>query len=424
MRAFTLAALVSLTITLSSRGAITGTVVDSATGKPIRDYSLVLRPIERSRSNSIWQQHTLKHVRDGSPFTIDTRRMWETTEIRVWCDGYRPATAQVKRGQDAQLTLKLERDPGVSGRILTPDGKPGAGATVALATVTTEPSVVGAQLHLGSSASCVGAAPALTGDEGTFTLPSEIDPARLIAVHASGWAEAELRELNKPVVLKPWARIEGVLMLGDKLAGADWAVSVSRSSQPGRDDEAPVARFWYEINTDDRGRFVVDTIVAAHVHVCPLASIGPGRTCTVHGAGTMMDLRPGETSRITLGGVGRPIVGGVVGADGKGIGGTRGTFRILLRAPHIGFPGDDAIWKAQARFLEAAGSGRYHREVIPDADGRFRIDALPQGDYQIVGLPVISRNGGFVVEPMEGGRSDQPLDLGEMKVRPPATAVP
>src|SRR5438552_16388418 len=98
-------------VSSASRAGITGTVVDAATGRPVRDYSFIRRDGQRPRE-SIWQQHTVKHVRAG-PFAIADQRLWQATQIRFWADGYRPVVVDVKRGRDADLAIKLERDSGL-----------------------------------------------------------------------------------------------------------------------------------------------------------------------------------------------------------------------------------------------------------------------------------------------------------------------
>src|SRR5437773_610642 len=82
---------------------------------------------------------------------------------------------------------------------LSPAGKPAAGATVALATATTEPRAHGTGLELSSYGTKIGIQPVVTAEDGTFTLKSETDPAKLVAVHESGWAEIDLSDLAKPI---------------------------------------------------------------------------------------------------------------------------------------------------------------------------------------------------------------------------------
>ena len=122
MRNLTIAIAVSLLVCSRLRAGVTGVVVDAATGKAVGDYSFIRRDGQRP-GQSIWQQHTVKHVRDG-PFAIEDQRLWDATQIRFWADGYRPVVVDVKRGRDADLVIKLERDAGLHGKVVTVDGKP------------------------------------------------------------------------------------------------------------------------------------------------------------------------------------------------------------------------------------------------------------------------------------------------------------
>ena len=204
-------------------------------------------------------------------------------------------------------------------------------------------------------------------------------------------------------------------MLGDKPAEAGWVVSVSRSGYVG-EDTAPVAHCWIEAQTDADGKFVATQVIPARVHICPAVRDGTS-TCSVIGQGTGLDLQPGQTATITLGGEGRPVTGRLVSAEpaGADIDWSKRKIHVRIDAPHIGFPGDEQMWKAQAAFLQAAGGDRYRQEVVPAPDGHFRIARLPQGDYEIDGVRLGGRQGRFEVKPMEGGKSDEPVDLGDLK---------
>jgi hypothetical protein len=70
------------------------------------------------------------------------------------------------------------------------------------------------------------------------------------------------------------------------------------------------------------------------------------------------------------------------------------------------------MWKAYTEFLGGDRAKVYTRDFTPAADGTFRLDNVSQGSYQLIG-PV--RFGSrVVVPPMPGGKSDEPLDLGDL----------
>src|SRR5687768_16104908 len=164
--------------------AVTGSVMDAQTGAPIQTFSTVARP---DNPRSIWQQHTVQQHTDGH-FAI-TRRLWESSQIRVWADGYRPGIATVKRDDPRKLEFRLERDPGLRGSVVNENGKPVAGATVALATFTSEPTISKGKMTLSGSATKMGLKTVETAADGSFVLPGEIDPATVVVVHENGCAE-------------------------------------------------------------------------------------------------------------------------------------------------------------------------------------------------------------------------------------------
>ena len=85
------------------------------------------------------------------------------------------------------------------------------------------------------------------------------------------------------------------------------------------------------------------------------------------------------------------------------------------------------------RYMEAVRGRRpEHYGTRIEADGSFRFDDLPAGDYQltvslraapasgqVVPGPVVGRlRHAFTVPEMPGGRSDDPLDLGGLTLTP------
>src|SRR5262249_32739269 len=150
---------------------------------------------------------------------------------------------------------------------------------------------------------------------------------------------------------------------------------------------------------------------------------------TVHGLATVIEVREGQTTRLTLGGPGRALVGRFEAPKdlGLAIDWSKVLVRFHLNAPHVGFPGDDEIWKTYGAFLRSDEGKAYARDQGPVArDGSFRIESVPPGDYQLliwvagpaVGKPAetdtyyASGGAGIEVDPTPDGRGDVPRDLG------------
>ena len=81
-----------------------------------------------------WQPHTCGIGKDGD-YVWPLAKAYDEMAIRVEADGYQPQIfTGIKKANGAQhIVFLLTEDKGVAGRVLTPDGKPAAGATVAVA---------------------------------------------------------------------------------------------------------------------------------------------------------------------------------------------------------------------------------------------------------------------------------------------------
>ena len=116
---------------------VVATVIDSETGKPIPQFHVLAGvPYDRvsKDSTATWQPHTIRAANDGK-FAWPSQRSYRTFRLRFESDGYKPAITDwiYKDGGQQTITIKLEPDPGITGRVQTADGKPAAGATVAIA---------------------------------------------------------------------------------------------------------------------------------------------------------------------------------------------------------------------------------------------------------------------------------------------------
>jgi hypothetical protein len=270
-----------------------------------------------------------------------------------------------------------------------------------------------------------------TGPDGRFRFTPQLEPYLVAVLHESGYArvtEPELSETQQ-VSLQPWCRIEGQVLIGSK-PGADETVSMS-SSRPYHDGQ-PRLNHIYDLKTDAEGRFVFDRVVPGEWRV--------GRQVLVRGDWTsgmrvMMSshavrvvVEPGQTVRVTIGGTGRPVTGRVVVPSGSD---RKVEFRQM----------EASLTRDQARVAIpwfGDGGGAAAGEDVPRSfavavkpDGSFRADDVPAGTYQLRIVlyepspdsrmvyrgPLIGRVVREVEVPeMPGGRSDEPLDLGDLEL--------
>jgi peroxiredoxin len=269
---------------------------------------------------------------------------------------------------------------------------------------------------------------ATTGPDGRFAFQPTQVPAGLLVRGTMGMGIATAADVQsgRPVVVKPWARIEGVNRIGTQpLAGASnwsvWAINV--------DDVAVLntanVRIFATATPDQSGRFVIGRLMAGPTFVQRMFSLQGGQVYLGRGGkiefskfprgiwlSQVIDLAPAQTTVVKIGGTGWPITGRVKQPVSEF------TFRrgVLSTNPP----------------LDSENS--YPIDFAPD--GTFRVNDMPAGKYHLHGDFAVAAAGrgqamtyralnyvasadiDFVIPPMSGGRSDEPLDVGEIPLKP------
>lgn len=413
--------------------SIRGRVTDARTGAPITSFRLIHASSEPKRELR-WQGHTLTRLADeDGRYVLPLAKRYNTTLLRVDAEGYQPAISRPILNADGIATIDFQLQPAsrLRGKVLTPTSQPAAGAQVTLATVTNEVRIEHGALRLaGDSRSQIGRL-ATCDQAGDFLLPPEIDPGTFVAVHEDGYAQvtpAELAKADGIITLRPWGNVEGRLLLGGKPTPR---LLINLGTNRPNDD--PCISHSVDLTTDEAGRFSADHVPPGRTYVQLISKTADGWVSIV-GTGVWVDVGPGQTTSIALGGVGRPVHGQLEPPPDlpRAIDLTRIHLWVRLRAPHVGFPGDNEMWAAQSRLLSSPeGKAYYHDHVPVAADGAFRIDRLPQGSYQLIGILQTGDNGpnlrvgsGIDIAPMPDGQSNEPLDLGRIKLFAEPTTLP
>src|SRR5262249_42449792 len=149
-------------------------------------------------------------------------------------------------------------------------------------------------------------------------------------------------------------------------------------------------------------------------------------------------VEPGQTARVRLGGMGRPVVGRAVKPAGSkvSIDWTNSSNHFQLKPPPINEPKNmnkeqRAAWyKAWITTEEGKAHLAYLRDprfyaFRVEPDGSFRIDDVIPGPYELTfwlgdgrnpHQAVATASRPVVVLGIPGGRSDQPLDLGTIEL--------
>ncbi len=392
---------------------VRGRVTDAATGRPITRFTLVPGSTWSGSEAAQWENNRAREI-TGLSYDVTLSTVMPARLVRIEAPGYLPAVSRVLKDdeEEAVVHFALRRGEGLTGVIRAPDGSPLAGVEVALATAQHPASIQsGRFLQDGVGQPRI----VRTGADGRFALEPSKPPYTLIALHDRGFARRTVSDQTGPapaeMTLEPWGRIEGTLKIG-RQPGGEQTLSLECNDMSVLSNGINWSNF---PTTDAGGRFTVDRLVPGKVHISRHISLGDVGT-TGGNPSLVVDVRPGETTRVTVGGTGRAVVGKVKVPDG-------------LAGRKDWTHGLGYLHPSQA----GAGPGTTARSIVfkAEADGSFRIDDVAAGTYLLT-LPTIKKPsdspGGFfgtdwiakatrevVVPSMPGDRSDEPLDLGTIQ---------
>ena len=297
-------------VTLHPKFLITGRVTDAETGRPMLTVRVVRGRRYEERDPVHWLQNEAVNFAGGQ-YSVQFDEPSAALLIRIEAPGYKPAESRPFRPSEGPQTFdfKLERGEGRTGQVLLPDGSPAAGVEVALATRENR-----VTLHAGRFDRDANAPRLTTGPDGRFAFTPPDDKFLLIAVSDAGYADSTSDEFTKSgkLALKPWGRIEGGVRIGPRF-GSNEGVMFN-PTRPDRRVGPFVLSHGYSARTDDRGRFAFERVIP-----------GPGTVGRVlrtefPGGSTMLmpcwlervEVKPGDTIGVTIGGKGRPVIGRVV----------------------------------------------------------------------------------------------------------------
>jgi peroxiredoxin len=328
-----------------------------------------------------------------------------------------------------------------NGILKTPDGKPLPDADVFLTTASASVPIY--------SAAPPKVAVARTGADGRFSFPLDPKNRAIIVVHEKGYGQVTVTELEArhELTLQPWARVEGTLREGSTpLAGETIHLSRERF---GSQIERDTFRTHHDTTTetDAAGHYVFPRVAPGDAWISWLTERRqrPGSTNKYDLQTRYVDIQPGQSLIADIGGRGRPITGRAVLAESDAQVRHFGSvwprpLHQMRRPPNWSelSTKEKAAWTAA--WEKSPDAKLYNQEKCniafrPAADGTFIVPDVPAGEYRIwlggwttVPWVQISRGDLLVTVPeMSGGRSDEPLDVGEIKTysfRPLRTGEP
>ncbi len=325
-----------------------------------------------------------------------------------------------------------------------PDGRPAVKARIAFGIAGAQISIMNGDF-LETSTFC---AIVETGDSGELRFPAPQAAFQLVVVHPSGFAHISATPDNVPakIELEAWARVEGTFRVG-KTPVADALLTINTKRVNSHGNEGPRISTQHEVTTAEDGRFVFERVIpgSARMGRNIIMMVREGATEVTSTSLTAVNLPAGKTKHINLGGTGRPIIGKLQPPEGFA-GEPRWNFALVWVGPDLpvqkavpvpaAIEADPKKRAAWWRTWEQTPEGKAWmvvndevdrlRETSPifrasvDRDGTFRIDDMPPGSYTLSVQRDHRLNLGslpdyrFSIEPMEGDRSDLPLDLGDL----------
>jgi RNA polymerase sigma factor (sigma-70 family) len=308
--------------------------------------------------------------------------------------------------------------PPITGTIKSSDGQPLAGAQVTLVPPSSQ-----------NRLDLVTVYNAITRVDGRFEFKPQRQPLGLFVRSAQGyaWVPVESFKAEQSITLTSWARLEIIVKQGaTPLKQARVAVysESAGGSQTGM------------LITDAEGRCVtLEQVVGGETRLTWI----PNTASKLPPREMHIKVEPGKTNRVTLGGIGRPVIGSIAG-DVTPFNSLRGILRPnsppnpAADAEFIKLPQAEQAhrikdWENSPQKKAADEAERRSGPIYFDAgfDGSFKVADVPPGDYEIsidLGLAqgknirftetqAVAR-ATFKMPPVPGGFSDEPLDIGKL----------
>jgi hypothetical protein len=452
---------------------VTGVVTDARTGKPIESFTVTEGRVRDQGSDNVQWISARTTPGAGGKLDIFLAKAKTSPALMVEAEGYLPQTTPPLPGS-TNIDFALQPGQGPSGVVLDTAGKPVAGAKVYMVDIRNSAHVSGSELrpspYIGEPLRST-----ITDDQGKFKFPPRTDDFEVLLLEEEGFGEVRIEDLaEKPEVkLKPWGKVSGKLMIGARPGTKEiirlFSVQLPNEFYP---RTIPPLSLSLDTTTDESGEFTFERVppINLKVYHAPRTrdeAAGPSPMSQT----ISLNLKPGEHKKLTLGGLGRPVIGRVLakGYD-KPINWRADAFTLdLVRtSTDQGMNSKDILeWvqmqvsrvralgdekekarvaqdiakkqreRASRAYSTAESRDAYFKEskryaLNFDQNGNFRIEDVPGGKYKLRialheqgqdglhfrGNPIGNIDMEVDVPGAPGTRSDEPYDLGTIELRP------
>jgi len=437
------------TIVLHPVATVTGSVTDAETGTPVASFKFTIgrtQPWNPADQTPMWD---LPKQTGGNGSYRAVIEEEQVPYLRIEADGYETAEAEIQltNGIEGVRDFQLKRTSAahsIRGTVLLPDGSPAVGVEVALCTANVGVMLNGTAFEPGPFGNTRGLQSSdyrkRTGAQGAFSFDPKPGAHTLVAVGPAGLGQVRCFDFSQPleIRLQPWGRIEGTVRTRDGL----WADRKVTWRRPGNLTSWMTLFYKSEgisVRSDATGRFTLE-------HV----PLGDGRVAIDDGSNAAhilspwIQVKPGETAQVQIGGVGRRVIGKLVAPPGVEIRSwpnqvTSAQLSVEWDDYHVpkGLTGNaEERWKLEFEDTDAGRAwfrDQYSYQFKVGADGSFNIPEVLPGKYRLFvnvgqgylgsgsdsrtsypGDPQIASTGMQVTVPNASADDEWPVDLGEI----------
>lgn len=386
------------TITMSPALTIYGTVRDASSGQPIPKFRVVTgwpvsNPVEGT-TNAAWSTIDRFWLNfDGGKF----RHVYEEPVVggtahpefvfKFEAEGYAAAMTRTVAADEKEVRFDIALQPAAESviTVLTTDGRPAPNVDVGLVSPGARLELMPGGLSRRNPQS--GGTLLLTDEHGQFKLPSDETITRVIATAAEGYAEAAPATLasNPTIQLQPLGQLQGTY-----LTNGQGAAGQTLLFQYGTGDFNTVSSDFnaYQVKTDGSGHFAFEQVPPGKHMLVQLvqAQINPGGMGWTHRFLEEVEIRPGETTTVTVSGcrvVARFTWPGGIVDDADAI------VQAALISPSLQPPDElrmdpsaMATWRSQPEIRAAMRKTKYFG-FTRTTDGTFSANDVPAGNYAL-----------------------------------------
>ena len=271
---------------------INAQVIDAVTKEPVTKFTF-----RRHEGVSLSTKMTIEDQQ--GKFSTTCKYQSKSYTINIEAKGYQPTRSRkiMLDEQDAQVVIEMMPDNGIDGTVVDAQGNPLAGVRVIIPKY---------KLHFNNltcdNATLLNHHHTLTDSAGHFHLdPVTSDKYYILIIEQAGYVFTHADDIPQDgkLTLQPYARITGDYYKAGKPAPNENIRLDYPFSHNGRN---PIS-FNYNVQTDEKGRFVIDKLIGGTVRL-------------LVGRYKELEIEPGETKEVYLGGDGLTITGNILNPNG------------------------------------------------------------------------------------------------------------